>query len=159
MLILKLEPVPISQASLRRLTRVVVTNQKSNCSSIGAVALRTRRAPTKSFKGAEKASPTVGDFTDIKHYAITLRGCHATMWVVLPDLDTLGEWRGCTVCRLFNQTLTTQYGAERLAKWINEIHNWGLGPCLDNFLHDIKWVIAGNNESSGAVSLGPEDVQ
>jgi hypothetical protein len=61
--------------------------------------------------------------------------------------------------RLFDQTLTTQQGVERFAKWVNEIHNWGLGQCLDNFLYDVKRVMAENNGSRGAFSLGPDDVQ
>jgi hypothetical protein len=85
----------------------------------------------------------------VKLYRVlaNMLGSHSTMWLALPKLGTQGKWRGCTVRRLFDQALTTQHGVERLMKWTNEIHNWGLGPCHDSFLYDVKVVMAGRDDS------------
>ncbi|MCJ1344524.1 hypothetical protein MMC31_002727 [Peltigera leucophlebia] len=90
---------------------------------------------------AEKADPSASHFDDLKHYAMTLRGPSFTFWVTVPTMSADGTWKGCTMRKLFNANLRSEEKVMRFAQWVNEIHNWGLGPWADGFVDDVKTVM------------------
>lgn len=42
---------------------------------------------------------------------------------------------------LCNAKLGSEEKVMRFAQWLNEIHNWGLGPWADGVLDDVKIVL------------------
>ncbi len=114
------------------------------------VILRKRRL------AAEKVDLSASHFEDLKHYAMTLRGPFYNLWVTVPSMSADGVWEGCTMRKLCNANLGSEGKVMRLAQWVNEIHNWGLGSWADGFVDDVKIMLRKNSggERGGFADYG-----
>ncbi|KAL9049059.1 MAG: hypothetical protein Q9162_007413 [Coniocarpon cinnabarinum] len=100
-----------------------------------------RESGQKPLKEWDKAK-----FNGIKHYGFVFHEFRATLYIVRPALEfppLVGDadsscWRGCDIVPLerFDATVTDSILA--LKKWMNEIHNWGLGEYCDDIVSDLE---------------------
>lgn len=108
---------------------------------------------------AEKVDRSAFDFEDLKHYVMTLRGSFFTFWVTVPTMSADGTWKGCTMRKLCNANLGSGEKVVRLAQWLNEIHNWGLGPWADGVVDDLEIVLGKSLGAREVVSLTTDEVK
>lgn len=108
---------------------------------------------------AEKVDRSPSDFEDLKHYVMTLRGSLFTFWVTVPTMSADSTWKGCTMRKLYSANLGSEEKVMRLAQWVNEIHNWGLGPWADGVVDDLEIVLGKSLGTGGVVSLTTGEVK
>ncbi|MCJ1251475.1 hypothetical protein MMC30_008708 [Trapelia coarctata] len=71
------------------------------------------------------------DFSDLQHYSIILNSTDFHVWVASFDGETY------TVRRLAGGKLNDPEGVKTYAKWVNAIHEWGLGMNARAFKRDV----------------------
>lgn len=90
---------------------------------------------------------------------MALRGPFYTFWVTVPSMSADGVWEGCTIRRLCNANLESEEKVTKLAQWVNEIHNWGLGSWADGFVDDVKIVPRKNLGGRGVLSPTTDEIR
>lgn len=92
----------------------------------------------------------------IRHYCLTLRGCHYTVWCMKPLLSSNYEWSGCEMTPIGRGHCDQIPDVRNLIHWINEIHCWGLtqhGPRREK---DVKYALETQKQKTG---FRPSNVQ
>jgi len=80
-----------------------------------------------------------GDLRRLTHYTLTFTGARYTFWRLRPDVDlTNGQWKGCKMERVFQNSADTAKGVSSLIDWLNAIHFWGLSEYGPSCQADIK---------------------
>jgi hypothetical protein len=130
------------------LEQTVAENQVA---AAGTLALYNRYR-LKAMRVSLRDKPQWGpnDLRDLEHYGLTFIGSQYTVWQLLPTLED-GQWKGCTMRRIFQSRCNFKEGVRPLIHWLNEIHFWGLrkyGPACER---DIKKCLGseGHRVSSG----------
>lgn len=86
-------------------------------------------------------------FADIKHYGITFSACVARFYIGRPSLsfETLAtgaklqdSWQGCTLRPLAKYSADDGGEILHIQRWVNEIHNRGLGEHSSEFVLDVQ---------------------
>ncbi|KAG8622951.1 hypothetical protein KVT40_009268 [Elsinoe batatas] len=118
--------------------------------------------------GREPKSLKTEDFSDLRHYGITFVGGSATVFKIVPKLRTSADiasevvpehfpWNGACMSKLATLDVVEATNIIDLRRWVNEIHNWGLGPNNISFVRDVKGTLLRKGHATGKISLSPED--
>lgn len=133
--------------------------------------VRLRRDQLLAVKGADSmASWTENDFADIKHYGIAFTQTLATFYQAIPKLHTNSDpsnlffregypWNGMLLRQIALERASLPEGYTTIQKWLNEIHNWGLGDYSEGVQNDIRLSISAKDKehvSIGRISLNEE---
>lgn len=93
----------------------------------GAIALYNRFRLYRSAVASKNDQWAPVPVDDLRHYGITFVGSQYIVWVLRVRVDASAEWNGCVMERLVTADCSQHWVAAReLARWINEIHRWGL---------------------------------
>ncbi|KAK0621066.1 hypothetical protein DIS24_g11484 [Lasiodiplodia hormozganensis] len=93
----------------------------------GAIALYNRFRLYRSAVASKNDQWVPVPVDDLRHYGITFVGSQYIVWVLRVRVDASAEWDGCVMERLVTADCSQHWVAAReLARWINEIHRWGL---------------------------------
>ncbi|KAJ9633958.1 hypothetical protein H2199_009157 [Coniosporium tulheliwenetii] len=128
------------------------------------VRLRCRRLEVC---GRKPETWTEDDFADVKHYGIAFSACEASFYIGRPSLsfgvlaagaELQHPWRGCTLSRFTICNAVHEDEILEIKRWVNEIHNWGLGEHSRNFVLDVKGVLVHSPGGRDRISLLPEEI-
>jgi hypothetical protein len=139
------------------------TTAENQVATAGALALYNRYLLRSTCLRQTKSVWRDQDKMDIRHYNATLRGSKFALWCLEPVLLENGDWRGCTMSRVFRSQCHTERGTRSFVQWVNEIHAWGLekyGPAcqrdLKRCLHEtgVRVSDIGGSERNKPDSVG-----
>ena len=128
------------------------------------VRLRCRRLEAC---GRKSETWTQDDFADIKHYGIAFSACEASCYIgrpslsfeaLAPGVELQYPWRGCTLSLITICDAVHADGILEIKRWVNEIHNWGLGEHSRNFVLDVKGVLVHGPSGRDRISLLQEEI-
>lgn len=99
----------------------------AHVAAAGAIALYNRFRLYRSAVVSQNDQWVSVPVDDLRHYGTTFVGSQYIVWVLRVRVDASAEWDGCVMERLVTADCSQHWVAAReLARWINEIHRWGL---------------------------------
>jgi hypothetical protein len=113
------------------------TVAENQVATAGALALYNRYLLRAKCLRHAKSAWQEQDKTDVRHYGATFGGSEFALWCFEPVLSDNGDWRGCTMSRIFGDSCDEEEGVRSFVQWVNEIHAWGLqmyGPACQRDL-------------------------
>lgn len=137
--------------------------------SVALILYNRLQLRCRSLRESGRTPDTWGhqDFADLKHYGIVFAGHEASIYMASPTLefqDTVlstdpvwTPWRGCSLVPLSVLSANEAELVIDLRRWINEIHNWGLGAYRKAVQFDVK-LIFHHTGGKGKVSWTPEEI-
>lgn len=83
---------------------------------------------------------TDDDRAQMRHYVLTFAGSQYGIWVLRAQFEN-DMWNGCTMKPVHISRCTAPSGVQKLEKWINEIHRWGLSEHATGCRDDVKTIL------------------
>ncbi|KAI9767846.1 MAG: hypothetical protein M1839_004326 [Geoglossum umbratile] len=113
-------------------------NMPTRASGVAGPALRISAASAAWLFQRKKLKDEIGsrDYSDLRHYSVTFLRGDFQIWQAKVD----GE--GYSVQEIGRGSFTlSESQIQRYAKWVNAIHDWGLGPNARAFKRDVEALI------------------
>ncbi|KAF1952823.1 hypothetical protein CC80DRAFT_421473 [Byssothecium circinans] len=129
-----------------------VNQAEWQAAAAASVALYNRYVLKTNALGIENRAWTDKDKIQMRHYILTFVGAQYGIWILRASLEN-DRWDGCSMRRLCSSRCTAIAGVQKLERWINEIHRWGLGDHAAGCQVDVKTVLQFNDVDISAMDI------